>query len=404
MHEHYEIINHVDRLISDTGEYSPLRLLVTSGWGVLEGWQLWNAGDIETLDSYFTLDTSTLRQNLDFAQKHANQLNFFAINRDRGSQDQNSAADKPASCNRAINELLLSRFQREKNARQLDLFIDNSVQRSLHWKLVECLIEGEADSARAVLAKLAEVDMKFSHRYEAESLILAVEASPPQGKDHALENLRQMERQWEPSAKVLMTLQTDRLDRFIRPLWREIATALENEPFDPSDPSSHASRAYFECREWEKVESSVLSVPDYRKHWDLLTRMGTAKWMLGKHIDARKSWTEICFCAPEHFPKVVGSPDFLDKALQSVWFDTQLADVENVITPQWFPACLLIANPSMSTVFERRDDCDDPSRAFNMIKDLLHLPKGSDQSIGLRRRVQAMHEGLLQYYMQKQST
>ena len=102
-----------------------------------------------------------------------------------------------------------------------------------------------------------------------------------------------MEREWVPAASALLSA---RRRDFLAPLWRDIGRALDPVPFDPEHSERHASRAYREGLDWERLRRSVLAVPGYEDELALLVRLAEACWRLRDGVKAAESW--FAFVSP----------------------------------------------------------------------------------------------------------
>ena len=73
------------------------------------------------------------------------------------------------------------------------------------------------------------------------------------------------------------------------------------------------------------------------------------------------------------------------------------------MTPEWFPAWMLIEEPGLAGVLAPRGADDDPSRAFDAVMTLLAHPDPDERGVDLRRSLQAIHPGLLQRFLAKRA-
>ena len=153
-------------------------------------------------------------------------------------------------------------------------------------------------------------------RFHASALISSLEAPAPAGPEQGLERLERMKREWIPAASALLGA---RRRDFLAPLWRDIGRALDPAPFDPDHPERHASRAYREGLDWERLRRSVLAVPGYENEPALLVRLAEACWRLRERLEAIESWFALCHLAPEAFERLIEAADFPDWALRSAW-------------------------------------------------------------------------------------
>ena len=128
------------------------------------------------------------------------------------------------------------------------------------------------------------------------------------GTRQGVELLERMEREWVPAASTL--LDARRRD-FLAPLWGNIARALNSAPFDPGNPKRHASRAYREGFDWERMRRSVVAVPGYESEPVLLARLAEAHWRLHDRANAIES-------KPPEPTLPANSPQYPTSAIASV--------------------------------------------------------------------------------------
>ena len=243
---------------------------------------------------------------------------------------------------------------------------------------------------------LVRIDRDHGQRFHASKLISALVAPIPAEPAQGLELLERMEREWVSAASILLGAR--RCD-FLAPLWRGIARALGPTPFDPSRPERHATRAYREGLDWEHLRQSVLAVPGYATEPVLLARLAEAHWRLHDRANAIESWFALCHLAPEVFERVIEAAAFPDWALQAAWRVALEQDFEPEMTPEWFPAWVLLEEPGLAAALAPRRTDDDPSRAFDVTMSLLAHPSLDERGIELRRSLQNIHPGLLERFL-----
>ena len=244
------------------------------------------------------------------------------------------------------------------------------------------------------------IDRDHGQRFHASKLISALEAPIPAEPTQGLELLERMEREWIPAASILLGA---RRRDFLAPLWRDIARALGPAPFDPSRPERHATRAYREGLDWEHLRQSVLAGPGYATEPVLLARLAEAHWRLHDRANAIESWFALCHLAPEVFERVIEAADCPDWALRSAWRVALEQDFEPEMTPEWFPAWVLLEEPGFAAALAPRRTDDEPSRAFDVVIALLVNPDLDERGIELRRSLQAIHPGLLERFLAKRA-
>ena len=385
----------VQQFVMEHGEYAALELLLATNRLGYDDYRAWREGRLETLDAVLADGKREIRAWLEGAQSWADALGLAAEPAVHHGWENNAGAVLVASADPRLNALLSTRSRHTREHDQLDLFID-SAQTAAVNALLDALIARDAGQARQALERLVRIDRDHGQRFHASKLFSALEAPVPEGSAQGLELLERMEREWVPAATILLGA---RRRDFLAPLWRDIARALGPARFDPNRPESHATRAYREGLDWKHLRQSVLAVPGYETEPVLLARLAEAHWRLHDRANAIESWFALCHLAPEVFERVIEGADFPDWALRSAWRVALEQDFEPEMTPEWFPAWMLLEEPGLPAALAPRRTDDDPSRAFDATMSLLVHPSLDGHGIELRRSLQAIHPGLLERFL-----
>ena len=383
----------------EQGEYAPLELLLATNLLAYEDYRAWREGRLQTLDALLADGALETRMWLDEARSWADALGLAPEPVVHHGWEENAGNVLAASADPALNALLSTRFRHTREHTQLDLFLD-SAQTAAVNALLDALTARDAGNARRALERLVRLDRDHGQRFHAARLISALEAPAPGGPRLGVEQLERMEREWVPAASALLGA---RRRDFLAPLWRNIARALDPVPFDRSNPGRHASRAYREGLDWERLRRSVLAVPDHESEAVLLVRLAEAHWRMRDRARAIETWFALCRLAPEKFSSLIEAPEFPDWALRSAWRVALESDLEPQMTPAWFPAWMLLEEPGLAGVLAPRDSGDDPSRAFDALIALLVHPDPDARGIELRRALQVIHPGLLERFLAKRA-
>ena len=389
----------VQQLVMEHGEYAPLELLLATNRLGYDDYRAWREGRLETLDAVVADGKHELRAWLEGAQSWACALGLAAESAVHHGWENNAGIDLVASADPRLNALLSTRFRHTREHDQLDLFIDSKQTAAVN-ALVDALTACHASEARGAIERLVQINRDHGQRFHAAKLISALEAPSPDGPERGVERLERMEREWVPAAFAL--LGTRRRD-FLAPLWRDIGRALDPAPFDPGNPEHHASRAYREGLDWERMQRSVVAVPDDESEPVLLTRLAEAYWRLRDRAKAIESWFALCRLAPEAFEQLIEASDFPDWSLQNAWRLAQEQALEHEMTPAWFPAWMLLEEPGLAGVLAPLHADDEPSRAFDLVVALLSHSDLDERGIEFRRSLQDIHPGLLELFLAKRA-
>ena len=282
--------------------------------------------------------------------------------------------------------------------RQLDLFLDTPGTIAFN-ELRDALTVRDADRAGNSLERLASHDADPRLAADAKTLIAVMAAPAPEGVGQGFEWLHSLEREWLQAADALLGVDGGR--DFLVPMWRCAGRALESAPFDPVCPKRHASWAYLQGRDWTNLKRSVLAVEGYETAPVLLARLAEAEWRQGNRAQAVEHWFALCWQAPVAFEELVEAADFPDGEMAAAWRLAQDQDVEPALSPEWFPAFLLLQEPRLAGKFASGDEKDGPRRALDVVRALITTHGDHKQSIALRRELKTLHPGLLSHYLQK---
>lgn len=299
-----------------------------------------------------------------------------------------------AGDDRELHALLRSSWRPPAGGRQLDLFVDSA--RALAIEAVrDALLARDAATARRALARLAGQLGEHRSVAHADALTAALNAPPVEAPTDAAERLARLERDWLPAASAFLGREGR---EFLAPLWREVARVLEDIPYDPARPGPHASRAWARCGDHEAVIRTVRATPGHDSNPDLLGTLADAYFRVHERTAAMECWFALCRLDPRAFERRIRAPEFPDRAAARAWREARNSDaLEEDLAPAWFPAWLLIAEPTLARRLPEASGSDGPSRAFNVLR-ALQGEHGSP-SVGLREELRTLHAGVFDAYM-----
>ena len=260
-------------------------------------------------------------------------------------------------------------------------------------ELRETLRVGNASEAQQKLAELRARNPDHEVLEPASTMIAALNATPPDDANTALERLDRLERAWTPAAKTLFSVDWQDI---LAPHWRAAGLALESLRFDPDHPGRHASRAYLECGDWASVLRVTQAEPEHENQPVLLERMAQAFWQTHRTAQAVERWFMLCWLAPAYFEKLIENGYITASLLLEHWNTFINTEMEPELTTEWYPAWVLLHEPGLARSVTGRDAVAGPERAFNLIKSLL---LGDGEQLALRREFRDIHPGLFHYYL-----
>lgn len=373
-------------MLLERGAYTPTDLLLAVGALSRDGYDAWRTGDESALDEAIE-DVAAARAVLREAAVFARNLGLI-----EGAPEPRLAVAGGTE----LDQLLRVAWRPASDERQGDLFRDNATTVTVN-ALRDALAVRDVSGARRHRARLLELQPDHPGAEQAAILIGAIEATPPLGPEEAADRCDRVVRQWMPAAAALLGAHGQ---RFLAPLWRDVGTALEGIAFDPHHPDRHASWAFRQCLDWEGVKRAVLAVPDFASHPVLLGRLADAECALHERVEAVRLWFALCASAPRHFRELIRSPDFPDAGLAQAWHEAMDADeLDGDLSPEWFPAWMLIREPGLARALPALPGSDGPTRAFNLLRELRHGAESDERRVPLRARLKAVHSGLFETYM-----
>ena len=382
----------LDELVLKTGVYSPVELLLAMNRLSYDDYLAWRRGDLGYLDAVLIGGLAETRTLLESARAYSETLGLPARRVVYEGWGKHAGRRLVASSEQTLDELLHTRYGRESQEAQLDIFLDSAEVVATN-ALVEALRARSPDNARRALARLAKVAPEHSYRAPAAALIEALELPVPQDHVQGLERCDKLIQEWLPAASKLLA---GSARDFLRPLWRDIASALDAARFDPQRPDRHASWAYRNGLDWDNVKRSARAVRGYARVPVLLGLLAEAEWRLHDRLSAVGCWFELCRVAPRHFKELIESPDFPDLPLRRAWRSAEEQDLEPEILVEWFPAWMLLQEPGLARVLEPSGDLAGPGRAFDLAMALLTT---NAQDVGVRGELKAIHPALFASFM-----
>ena len=384
----------IQQQLSTHGFYSPVELLLATNRLGYDDYRAWRRGDRRTLDGLLRDGVTEARTLLEEAEVWVRGLHLEAEAASLLGTDKHAGVELKASDNPQLDNLLHVEYRRDVDRAQPDLFLDGA-QAQIQNQLIQAITAGDAAACEVKLRQLASLDAEHWAIDHAVALIDALLAAPLEQPEEARERLDAIENRWLPAASSL--LRAGARD-FLSPLWRDVGRALEGVPFASHDAKGHASWAYLNGLDWSSVKRTVLEVQNWESEPLLQTWVALARWRLAEYREAMRSWFALCWHFPAHFTESVESPDFPNSSLQRAWVEAQDQDLDQPITPPWFPAWLLTGHPGMARTMGPCGGTGGPERAFDH---LVALRRGhSDrEDLDHRRALHDLHPDLLGRYL-----
>jgi len=285
-------------------------------------------------------------------------------------------------------EVLLRQVRERPGGRpQLDLFQDNRLS-LIEARLRSALIQHDLYGAQAGFEQLLAQPSSVATRQAWRALVdaLAAGASNPGSLWSAMEgDLPVLARRYLAAGA----------PDYLRHLWRQLAAATAGQAFEASVPLRHASHAWMQAREWQRVCDSVEADREWQSQPLLWLRLIEARQALGAVLVSRRLWLQLCWQFPDTAEAALQN-ERADPTLNLQW--QLFLDAEPVLEVVHFPAWLLLVDAS-----ERRWSPPPSSVAAPVLEVYRALQQllASDGTVSARRRLQALHPDLLPHYLER---
>ena len=363
----------------------------------------WQTGEISSLDEAFR-HPRRIRRLLQSAASFARGLNLVSEPVTYFGVDGLAGQPLAASTDPLLNELLSCRYS-PPDSDQGDLFMDGGRTARIN-ALMDAIVMRDPGRARRELSRISDRAPDYKYLTHAEKLISALETPPPDSLASGLERLERMQRHWQPAACEF--LGESRGGKALAQLWLDVAHALEGAAFDAGKPDRHCSYAFEKAGAWKLLNRSVLAESAFRKQPVLLARLAGAESRVGNRTQALKHWFAMCLLAPAEFAGLVESSHFEDPTVARAWQQAIAeGDVHEELSAEWFPAWMLIHERGLASAFPDMDGESGPERAFNLVRALRLMQRGTPgtpgtadpESVSIRGELKQLRPGLLRSYL-----
>ena len=245
--------HNVDNQLMSLGSYSPIEWLLEAGHLHYADYEAWRMGDIDVLEKNINFTSKELIKHLEKAEKFCLKLGLLREPQDyQGWHQTNSHKELTLSQSPSLTTLLNKQWVRQDNIPQMDLFMDNPSVVTEN-KLIDALTSRQWENSKKLVDQLYQQDPNHSQLNGYEDLVaFGFHTNDP--VDSHLESIDEersgLEQEIVPLARQL--LQQKSRD-YLAPAWQRIAQSLEGYPYDIAYPQSHASYAWEQMQNWQKV-------------------------------------------------------------------------------------------------------------------------------------------------------
>lgn len=186
-----------------------------------------------------------------------------------------------------------------------------------------------------------------------------------------------------------------------RPLWAALAQAATPLDYDSAHPEIHAAPFWLAADAPDKARCAIEKIPSWRRIPAPLAWMSDIEV---KHGTPETWWpllAELAWLAPERLGPLLNAAPVAVNRLKTHFFASFENNGEHHDLA-WFPAWLLIHHSELRDLLRPAKPVqNEPSRAFQLLLDLLHLEKTGQQAaqIPQRAKLRALAPDLFADYM-----
>lgn len=376
----------VDQLLMETGEYSPLELLLAEGRMMYSDYEAWMSDDIEYLEDVLFGDPDHIRTMLQQAQDYASKMPMLTA-------QKSSSATKSFSRKPQIDSLFKTVYRKAQDQPQMDLFVDGGAGNLING-ITQALSQNESAEARRLLEQLYDTQPDNTKLNDLDTLVKFTEQ--PIDADSDIEGeLNYLQNQLSAMAQAHLA---QNARGYLVPQWRRLTELLNAHPFDPVHPNIHSSFTGIRAMDWHTVKQSIEKEPNWRNHPVLLSRHIQACTRLWQTTDAILSWFYLCW----RFPQDADIDEVqADRELKNAWLD--FLELEPELPVAAFPAWHLLNKPGLIKILPEAEGDAPDDKLFNTVHRLLETKQSQDstQEISLRQQLQELDSVFFQHYIKR---
>lgn len=396
----------VDDQLLEQGAFTVLELLLATGRLAYSDYESWRRQEIEFLDGVLMGSLEKIRAQIEQSVNYARSIGLVEQPQEFTAWHTDApASNKPLriSTHAELHRLIAGRFIPAKLAPQMDLFFDNPVA-TLTNGIARALAAMNAADAQRQLDRLYEIAPNHSDLAGYDRLLgaLARLGQPIEDARQELEFLQET----APTAKRLLGSQWREL---LTPLWRQLADALNDQPFSADEPQLHRSYALSQAQDWAGVNACVQQDPQWWRHPALCLAVAQSGAFQHRRVDSLTGWFALCWHAPSVAAEALNKPQQPDAGIGKAWqeflaTEDDLADddaADTALASGDFPAWMLLHEPGLArqmTIDLARTDTAG-ERHYRCVHRWLEARRTqkTDDELAQRKALQAGHPLLFRY-------
>jgi hypothetical protein len=380
-----QIQQRVDQLLMETGEYSPLELLLAEGRLIYSDYEAWMNGEIEYLEDVLFGDPEQISTMLQQAQDYVSKLPMLA-------PQQSGTSTTVFSRNTTIDTLFHKVYRKANDQPQMDLFFDAGASNLVNGVTL-ALSQNDIAEARRLLEQLYDVQPDNTKLNDLETLVKYAEQPIGINRDIA-DELGYLQNQLGALAQAHLANQAR---GYLVPQWRRLTEALTEQTFDPAQPTLHPSYTGIYALDWQGVKQAIEKEPQWRSQPELLLRHVQACARLWQNSDAVLSWFYLCWQFPENTNIDAAQ---CDRELKNAWLD--FLELEPELPAEAFPAWYLLIKPGLVKTLAMEDNAPN-NELYEIVHQLIVARQAKDESreMNLRQQLQALNPVFFQLFKKR---
>lgn len=396
----------VDDQLLEQGAFTVLELLLASGRLAYSDYESWRRQEIEFLDSVLMGSPEKIRLQIEQSVNYARNIGLVEQQQEFTAWHTDApTSNKPLriSAQAQLHRLIAGRFIPAQQAPQMDLFLDNPVA-ALTNGIARALATTNTADAQRQLDRLYEIAPNHSDLAGFDRLVAAL------GRlDHPVEDAREALDFLLDTAPTAKKLLGSTWRELLTPLWRQLADALEGQPFSADEPHLHRSFALGQSQDWASVSACVLKEKDWWRQPALCLLLAQSGAFQHRRVESLTGWFALCWHAPAQAAEALNKPQQPDAGVGASWqeflaTEDDLADDDSddaSLTPGDFPAWMLLHErglaQQMSVDLARtKTPGEEHYRCVHRWLEARRAQK-KDEELAQRKALQASHPLLFRY-------
>ena len=396
----------VDDQLLEQGAFTVLELLLATGRLAYSDYESWRRQEIEFLDGVLMGSPDKIRGQIESSVSYARSIGLVEQPQEFTAWHSDApASNKPLriSSQAELHRLIAGRFIPAQQAPQMDLFFDNPVA-ALTNGIARALAAMNIADAQRQLDRLYEIAPTHSDLPGYDRLVAAASRL-----DQPIDDARQQLQFLLDTGPIAKRLLGSQWRELLTPLWRQLADALDGEPFSADEAHIHRSFALSQAQDWAGVSACVLKEPNWWQQPALCLQLAHSGAFQHRRVESLTGWFALCWNAPSVASDALSKPQQLDAGIGKSWqeflaAEDELADDDSddaALMPEDFPAWMLLREPGLARqmsieLAQTKTAGEEHYRCVHRWLEARRAQK-KDEELAQRKALQAGHPLLFRY-------